>query len=82
MDFIEGEDGIETRRKFDLEFEQVREGDCPAAPSRAPGCGVHWSEAETLDGRSGRIRRRVWAGRAGDTGSLRKKILSLAAAAW
>jgi hypothetical protein len=30
------------------------------------------------DGRSGRIRRRVWAGRAGDTGSLRKKILSLA----
>ncbi len=23
-------------------------GDCPSAPSRAPGCGVHWSEAETL----------------------------------
>jgi len=21
---------------------------CPFAPSRAPGCGVHWSEAETL----------------------------------
>jgi YD repeat-containing protein len=27
-------------------------------PSRAPVCGVHWSEAKTLDGRSGRIRRR------------------------
>ncbi len=34
------------------------EGACPYAPSRAPGCGVHWSGAETLDGRSGRIRRR------------------------
>ena len=21
---------------------------CPSAPSRAPVCGVHWSEAETL----------------------------------
>src|ERR1700720_5035285 len=39
------------------------EGDCPSAPSRAPGCGVHWSEAEALDGRSGRIRRRIWPGR-------------------
>ena len=24
------------------------EGDCPSAPSRAPGCGVHWSEAKAL----------------------------------
>src|SRR5216684_7122933 len=42
----------------------ARGGDCPAAPSRAPGYGVHWSEAETLDGRSGRIGRRVQPGRA------------------
>jgi len=26
----------------------ARGGACPSAPSRAPGCGVHWSEAETL----------------------------------
>ena len=32
----------------------AREGDCPSAPSRAPVLGVHWSEAEALDGRSGR----------------------------
>ena len=31
----------------------------------------------TTDGRSGRIRRRVWSGRAGDIGSLRKKSLVL-----
>jgi hypothetical protein len=37
----------------------AREGDCPPAPSRAPVWGVHWSEAKTLDGRNGRIRRRV-----------------------
>jgi hypothetical protein len=35
----------------------------PSAPSRAPGFGVHWSEAETLDGGSGRTRRRIWPGR-------------------
>jgi len=44
-------------------------GDCPSAPSRAPVCGVHWSEAKTLDGRSGRIRRRVDPGRVGDNSS-------------
>ena len=33
--------------------------DCPSAPSRAPGYGVHWSGAETLDGRSGRISRSI-----------------------
>jgi len=37
----------------------AEEGACPAAPSRAPKCGVHWSGAEALDGRSERIRRRV-----------------------
>src|SRR5207244_2343173 len=39
-------------------------GDCPSALSRALGCGVHRSGAKTLEGRSGRIRRRVCAGRA------------------
>jgi len=29
-------------------------GDCPSAPSRAPVFGVHRSEGEALDGRSGR----------------------------
>jgi hypothetical protein len=43
----------------------AREGDWPPAPSRAPGCGVHRSEAKTLYRRSGRIRRSVWSGRAG-----------------
>ncbi|MCU1242709.1 MAG: hypothetical protein JWO71_3435 [Candidatus Acidoferrum typicum] len=40
------------------------EGACPSALSRAPGFGVHRSAAQTLDRRSGRIRRRVCAGRA------------------
>jgi hypothetical protein len=40
------------------------EGDCPSALSRAPECGVHRSEAKTLDRRSGRIRRSLAAGRA------------------
>lgn len=41
--------------------------------------GDHWIASNRCwNGRSGRIRRRVRAGRAGDTGSLRKKILSLA----
>ena len=46
----------------------AREGACPCAPSRAPRCGVHWSEAKALDGRSGRTRRRFWPGRASDDG--------------
>jgi len=40
------------------------EGVCPSSLSRAPECGVHRSVAKTLDRRSGRIRRRVWPGRA------------------
>src|SRR5260221_13640118 len=39
-------------------------GACPSALSRAPEFGVHRSAAKTLDRRSGRIRRRVRAGRA------------------
>ena len=42
----------------------AREGACPSALSRAPGFGVHRSEAETLDTGSGRSRRTVWPGRA------------------
>jgi hypothetical protein len=37
----------------------VRESDCPPAPSRAPRLGVHWGEVKALDGRSRRIRCRV-----------------------
>ena len=50
------------------------ESDCPPALSRAPGCGVHRSEAQTLY--SGRNRRRVWPGRAdlSLTESLARKV--------
>jgi hypothetical protein len=47
---------------------------CPSWRGKAPvrarrqarGVGVHRSEAQRLDGRSGRIRRRVQPGRAGN----------------
>ena len=49
-------------------------GAWPSALSRAPGFGVHWSEAKTLDGRSGRIRRRFSAGRAEGEKIFRMKL--------
>src|ERR1700676_4633302 len=50
-------------------------GEAPVHPrSQGRGVGVHRSEAESLDGRSGRIRRRVWPGRDGEIGCL--EILS------
>jgi hypothetical protein len=44
----------------------ARGGCCPSALSTVPGFGVHRSAAQSLDRRSGRIRRRVWPGRAVD----------------
>jgi hypothetical protein len=55
----------------------AEEGDCPSAPSRAPGCGVHWNEVETLDGRSGRIRRRITSGKADKNDDLQNSGRSL-----
>src|SRR5271154_365848 len=43
------------------------EGACPSAVLRAQGFRVHRSAGKTLDSRSGRIRRRVWPGRDGES---------------
>jgi hypothetical protein len=47
-------------------FFMTGKGGCPSAPSRAPVYGVHWSGAETLDGRSGRISRSIQPRRNGN----------------
>src|SRR5882724_10955164 len=59
---------------------------CPSWRGKAPvrtcrqarGLGVHRSEAERLDGRSGRIRRRVWPGRAIRSGLTKGKFCTSA----
>ena len=71
---------VPAQRSSAEEANALPGGPTAASRPRCQGRGVvvHWSEAETLDGRSGRIRRRLRAGRAGDTVSLCKKILRLA----
>jgi len=58
------------------------EGDCPSALSRALVRGVHRSAAETLDRRSGGIRRRVWPGRADEGKNYWRQNLQLGFMAW
>src|SRR5260370_7142168 len=53
-------------------------GKAPVRPRcQGRGVGVHRSEAESLDRRSGRIRRRIWPGRAANAVPSGEKLLEL-----